>query len=315
MLVDREYGVASTIRGVELWDTAGLLTTAALAAGDVKWSKDGGALTNLGTLPTLVGSTWLVTFTAAELQCSQGVLEIIDQPANTAFVSRAIYVTTRGHPSAFDAESILLAGFAQSGAIGSFRTASAQQPYPGWEVEFVAGPVLDRRVIVAVANPSANNYDCTLDRPVSAALTSSSRYRISGGSLASTVDEMQAGLATAAGLASVSDLVSAANSVLATVQADTTVIPDIKTDTGTVLNGLVTGIKAKTDTLPADIASQSSVTAVNALVTTGNNTANAIKAKTDNLAFTVAGNVDANVQKINDVDVTGGGVGVPWSKA
>jgi hypothetical protein len=33
----------------------------------------------------------------------------------------------------------------------------------------------------------------------------------------------------------------------------------------------------------------------------------AIKAKTDSLTFTVAGQVDANVQRINDVTITGNG--------
>lgn len=39
----------------------------------------------------------------------------------------------------------------------------------------------------------------------------------------------------------------------------------------------------------------------------------AIKAKTDSLAFTVAGQVDANVQYVNDIEVTGNGqTGTEW---
>lgn len=38
----------------------------------------------------------------------------------------------------------------------------------------------------------------------------------------------------------------------------------------------------------------------------------AIKAKTDSLTFTVAGQVDANVQRINDVPITGDGSGTPF---
>ena len=39
----------------------------------------------------------------------------------------------------------------------------------------------------------------------------------------------------------------------------------------------------------------------------------AIKAKTDSLTFTVAGQVDANIQYVNDVQVNGvGSVGNPW---
>lgn len=38
----------------------------------------------------------------------------------------------------------------------------------------------------------------------------------------------------------------------------------------------------------------------------------AIKAKTDSLTFTVAGQVDANIQSVNDVTVNGDGSGTPW---
>ena len=38
----------------------------------------------------------------------------------------------------------------------------------------------------------------------------------------------------------------------------------------------------------------------------------AIKTKTDSLAFTVAGQVDANIQSVNDVTVVGDGSGTPW---
>ena len=38
----------------------------------------------------------------------------------------------------------------------------------------------------------------------------------------------------------------------------------------------------------------------------------AIKAKTDSLTFTVAGQVDANIQSVNDVTVNGNGAGTPW---
>jgi hypothetical protein len=41
----------------------------------------------------------------------------------------------------------------------------------------------------------------------------------------------------------------------------------------------------------------------------------AIKAKTDSLTFTVAGQVDANIQAINDTGVIGDGAGTPWNHA
>ena len=42
----------------------------------------------------------------------------------------------------------------------------------------------------------------------------------------------------------------------------------------------------------------------------------AIKAKTDSLTFTTAGQVDANIQYVNDVEVTGNGqTGTEWGPA
>lgn len=84
----------------------------------------------------------------------------------------------------------------------------------------------------------------------------------------------------------------------------------------------IADIKAKTDNLPSDPADASviagrfdsvdtaiagiSVVDVSADVT-------AIKAKTDSLTFTQAGNVDANIQYVNDVQVTGtGATGDEW---
>lgn len=64
---------------------------------------------------------------------------------------------------------------------------------------------------------------------------------------------------------------------VAAVKADTAAI---LTDTGTTLDGKIDTIDTVVD---------------------------AIKAKTDSLTFTVAGNVDANIQKINDVTITGDG--------
>jgi hypothetical protein len=55
------------------------------------------------------------------------------------------------------------------------------------------------------------------------------------------------------------------------------------------------------------LATASSLTTVDGTVT-------AIKAKTDSLTFTVAGQVDANIQYVNDVQVKGTGTSVdPWN--
>jgi hypothetical protein len=52
-----------------------------------------------------------------------------------------------------------------------------------------------------------------------------------------------------------------------------------------------------------------------ALVKTETDKIASIKAKTDSLTFTVAGQVDANVQSVNDTELTGDGSGTPWGPA
>lgn len=77
----------------------------------------------------------------------------------------------------------------------------------------------------------------------------------------------------------------------------------------------VSAIKAKTDNLPSDPADASDIASAFAGVNTKLDTIDgridtevaAIKAKTDQLTFTVANQLDANIQSVNDVTVTGNG--------
>jgi hypothetical protein len=82
----------------------------------------------------------------------------------------------------------------------------------------------------------------------------------------------------------------------------------------------VAAIKAKTDNLPSDPADASVVAgliaAAEAKIDTVDTVVDAIKAKTDSLTFTQTGHVDANVQRVNDVLVTGDGeTGTEWGPA
>jgi hypothetical protein len=66
-------------------------------------------------------------------------------------------------------------------------------------------------------------------------------------------------------------------------------------------------IKAKTDNLPANPAATSDIPTADIT---------AIKAKTDSLTFTKAGEIDANIQSVNDVAVAGtGAIGNEWGPA
>jgi hypothetical protein len=113
---------------------------------------------------------------------------------------------------------------------------------------------------------------------------------------------------------------------VAEFNARSTTDPATQTLLGTVAGYLdteIAAIKAKTDNLPTDPADQSAVeaaiTAATSPLATAANLAtvdtvvDAVKVQTDKLTFTVANQIDANVQSINDKALTGdGSTGTPW---
>ena len=97
------------------------------------------------------------------------------------------------------------------------------------------------------------------------------------------------------------------------VAALATNVAAILVDTGTTLDGKINTIDTVVDSILVDTAEIGAAGAgLTALATAANlatvdTVVDAIKAKTDSLTFTVAGVVDANIQRINDVAVTGDG--------
>jgi hypothetical protein len=72
-------------------------------------------------------------------------------------------------------------------------------------------------------------------------------------------------------------------------------------------------IKARTDNLPDDPADESEVLAA---IAATDAKVDDVKAKTDDLTFTVAGKLDANITHVNEVEVTGDGEeGTEWGPA
>src|SRR5262245_36037716 len=74
------------------------------ASGDVKVSLDGAAVTNAANLPSLLSGTgaalWKLTLNAAELQCKELWIQIVDS-ATKAVEDQSLCVRTYGDPSAF----------------------------------------------------------------------------------------------------------------------------------------------------------------------------------------------------------------------
>lgn len=95
-------------------------------------------------------------------------------------------------------------------------------------------------------------------------------------------------------------------------------LPGESVAVASIAAGAITAAAIATDAIDSDAIAASAVTEIQSGLATGTDLAtvdtvvDAIKAKTDSLTFTVAGQVDANIQYVNDVQVNGNGAGTPW---
>jgi len=139
-----------------------------------------------------------------------------------------------------------------------------------------------------------------------------------------------AGASIAADIAAVNVIVTAiqgyVDTEVAAIKAKTDNLPASPANEATLttiagyIDTEVAAIKAKTDNLPTDPADASDIAASFAsiastlatLATYVDTEVAAIKAKTDSLTFTTAGQVDANIQSINDTALVGNGSSTPW---
>lgn len=119
--------------------------------------------------------------------------------------------------------------------------------------------------------------------------------------------------------ASVSADIAAIQSDSAAILVDTgttlpatlsTIAGYIDTEIGTIITDIA-AVKADTAAILTDTG-----TTLDGKIDTIDTVVDAIKAKTDSLTFTVAGNADVNIQYVNDVQVTGDGQsGTEWGPA
>lgn len=119
------------------------------------------------------------------------------------------------------------------------------------------------------------------------------------GMSAANLDTQIATLATATALATV-------DAVVDSIKVDTgTSIPATLATIAGYIDTEIAAIMAKTDNLPADPATETTLAALSALST-------AIKAKTDQMTFSYTSQLDANIKGINDTPVLGDGAATPW---
>jgi hypothetical protein len=160
---------------------------------------------------------------------------------------------------------------------------------------------------------------------VTAGVTLAANAITAAATAADFTTEIQAGLATAANLAtlqtSVNTLDDFVDTEIGTIITNIDALPtnaELATALGTADDAVlaaVSTLQTSVDDLPtnAELATALGAAddAVLAAVATVDTVVDAIKAKTDSLNFTVAGEVDANIQSINDVTINGDGSGTP----
>lgn len=113
--------------------------------------------------------------------------------------------------------------------------------------------------------------------------------------------ELQSGLATASDLSTVAGYI---DTEVAAIKAVTDALSPRLPGSGTLSILDAAGVRAAVGLASANMDTQ---------LSTIDTVADAIKAKTDSLTFTVAGQVDSNIQYVNDVQVQGDGqTGTEW---
>ena len=100
---------------------------------------------------------------------------------------------------------------------------------------------------------------------------------------------------------------------LATLAGQATIVGYIDTEIGTILTNLA-AVSALVSAVQADLDNGADgLGALKILIDAVATSATGIKAKTDLLTFTVANQLDANIQSVNDVPLTGNGSTVPFN--
>jgi hypothetical protein len=158
----------------------------------------------------------------------------------------------------------------------------------------IVGDNLNATVSSRASQTSVDTVDDLLDTEVAAIKTVVDSILVDTAEIGAAGAGLTA-LATQASVNTIDDLLDTE------VAAIKTVVDDILVDTGTTLPATLATISGYVDT---------EVAAVLAAVDTE---VAAIKAKTDSLTYTVAGVLDINIQRINDVEITGDGSATPFN--
>ncbi len=231
----RAYGVATTLyfplidKGATDFES----TPVTIASGDCKISKDGGAFANTTTASFVhvAGGIYSIPLTATEMQAKVVVVKIVDQTGTKEWEDQAIIVATVNH-------------------------ASAEIPSLWASVQDIAANAITATSIASDAITAAKIADNAIDA-ASIADGAIDAATLATGTI--TAAKFAAGAIDAAAIATdaidadaiKTDAVTEIQSGLATASALSTVAGYVDTE--------VAAIKAKTDNLPSDPASASTI--------------------------------------------------------
>ena len=327
-----------------------------LAAGDAKVSKDGGALSNLATLPAVTPASSKmvkISLSTSEMNGDNITLVLSDQTSPPEWADVIINIqtsarqvddlafpNTSGRGMDVDASGGVEVGSFQANAI----TAAAINADAFTAAKFAADVTTEFQSGLATAANLATVAGY-LDTEIAAILADTNELQTdwtNGGRLdlildarasQASVDDLPTNAELATALGTADDAVLAQ---IALVKAQTDLIPSDPADASVIAGRFDT-----LDTAIADLPTNAELatalgTADDAVLTAiGDLPTNAelatalaaaddavlaqialVKAKTDDLTFTVAGSLDANIQYVNDVEVTGNGeTGTEWGPA
>jgi hypothetical protein len=291
--------------------------TPTLAAGDFKVSIDGASLNNLGTLPTNTPGNQMVKVSLSSSEMNGDNITVVchdaagaewgDVIVNIQTSARQIddlaFPNTSGRGMVVDASGLVDANMVKAGPTGSGTAQTAGDIYSKVSgLTYTVASQVDVNVLdwkSATAPAMTGDAYARLGAPAGASVsadiaavkTDTAAVKVQTDKLTFTVaNQIDANVLdwkSATAPAMTGDAYARLGAPAgASVSAD---IAAVKVDTG--------NIYGKVDTEVATLQT----------------TADAIKAKTDSLTFTVAGQLDANIQYVNDTQVTGSGTsGSPW---
>lgn len=262
-----------------------------IATGDFIVSTDGGATANLGTLPTVTpasGKGVKVTVSASEMNGDNIRIEWNDAAGSEWLPGYALIQTTASQ----------IDDLATSAEITALNDPTAAAIADAVWDEPIAGHLTAGTAGLSEALGSAAIVDTT----VTGTPTSTTIELTAGSAIDDFYNDQLVYILSGTGIGQVR-VVSDYTGATKTITVDEAfVTTPAAADRVAVLVAHVHAVSQ----IQAGLATEAKQDTIDAVV-------DAIKAKTDSLTFTQAGEVDANIQSVNDTAVTGdGGEGTEW---